>query len=382
VNINIENTCCQLVTTAGHERVLPHLKSLKKGRIMPNEMRSMVYLGPGKIEMRWTPIPKIGEDELLVKVCAALTCGTDVKTYRRGHPKFPAPFAFGHEFGGEVVEVGRAVKGFHPGMRVTANVFAECGSCYYCLRGQGNLCENLVYNFGAFSEYMIIPASIVRRNTFEIPESIPFPQAAFLEPLVPVVHGMRIVNIQPGERVAIIGAGGAISLLQLQLALQAGASQLIAIGHSAQRLETARKLGATTVVNAHEQDTIEAVRAATDGYGADVVIECAGTQLTWETAVRAVRKGGRVLWFGGLPGGTKVEVDAASVHYGEVALFGIHGGTSEDARRAFELIVSGKIDTRLLISGEMPLEGVETALMKMIAGDAIKIVIRPDLPAG
>lgn len=345
---------------------------------MAKEMRAAVYLGPEKIELRTVPIPEPKAGELLVKIRAATTCGTDVKTYRRGHPKFPPPFIFGHEFGGDIVKAGEGVERFHEGMRVTANVFAECGECFYCKHGQGNICANLVYNFGAFAEYIIIPASIVRRTTFEIPAHIPYAHAALLEPLVTVVHGWHKVAIQPGERVAIIGAGGPISLLFLQLALRAGADQVIAIGHSPARLDVAKKLGATHLVNAKEADTITTIRELTHGYGADVVIECAGTKQTWETSVDVVRRGGRVLWFGGLPGGTKVEIDAARVHYGEIALLNMHGGTAEDARKAFDLIVSGAINVAPMLNGVLPLEQVELALKKMIAGEVVKMVITPE----
>ncbi len=344
---------------------------------MAELMRSWVYLAPERIELRDVPIPRPKAGELLVRVRAAATCGTDVKTFRRGHPKFPPPFAFGHEFGGDVVEAGKGVQNFRPGMRVTANVFAECGRCYYCLRGQGNLCENLIYNFGAFSDYMIIPESIVKLNTFEIPVHVPYADAALTEPLVTVVHGQHIVNVQRGETVALIGAGGAISLLHLQLARKAGAERIIAIGHSNERLRVARTLGATELVNAHECDAVEAVRELTNGYGADVVIECAGTKLAWESAVQAVRRGGRVLWFGGLPGGTLVEIDAARVHYGEIALLNVHGGTAEEAREAFRLIASRQIHAQALLTSVMPLERLEEALQQTILGKAVKIVLDP-----
>jgi len=344
---------------------------------MEKTMRAVFYLGPEQVELRRTPIPQPQSGELLVRVRAATTCGTDVKTFRRGHPKFPPPFIFGHEFAGDVVEIGAGVENFRPGMRVTSNVFAECGECFFCQRGQGNLCENLVYNFGAFAEYNLIPASIVRLNTFEIPAHISYAQAALLEPLVTVVHGQGLLGISPGESVAIIGAGGPIGLLHLQMAQKAGASQVIAVGHSASRLEIARQLGATAVINARERDTIAEIRALTGGYGADVVIECAGTKLAWETAVDSVRKGGRVLWFGGLPAGTKVEIDAARIHYGEISLFGIHGGTAQDARQAFQLITSGGINVLPLLSEELPLEQAEQALRKMASGEAIKVMLKP-----
>jgi L-iditol 2-dehydrogenase len=344
---------------------------------MAKEMRAAVYLGPEKIELCMVPIPEPAAGELLVKVRSATTCGTDVKTYRRGHPKFPPPFIFGHEFGGDVVQVGDGVEKFREGMRVTANVFAECGECFYCKHGQGNICANLIYNFGAFAEYMTIPASIVRRATFEIPAHIPYAHAALLEPLVTVVHGWHKVAVQPGETVAIIGAGGPISLMFIQLLLRSGAGQVIAIGHSSTRLGVAGMLGASQLINASEQDPITMVRELTHGFGVDVVIECAGTKSTWESSVDVVRRGGRVMWFGGLPSGTKVEIDAARVHYGEIDLLNMHGGTVADAREAFELIVSGGVKVAPLLSGELPLEQVELALKRMIAGDVVKMVIKP-----
>jgi len=344
----------------------------------PVEMRSVVYLGPQEIELRRVPVPRPRAGELLVRVRAATTCGTDVKTYLRGHPKFPAPFAFGHEFGGDIVEVGQGVSGFQAGMRVTANVFAECGECFYCRMGQGNLCENLVYNFGAFSEYMLIPKSIVRLNTFEIPEPISYSQAAIVEPLVDVVHGQHLVKIQPGEHVAIIGAGP-VGLLHLQLARAAGAAQVILVERSPVRLAAARQLGATQCIQPSPAELVQALRDLTGGFGPDVVIECAGTQATWEASVEAVRRGGRVLWFGGLPGGTRVTLDAARVHYGEITLLGIHGGTARDAREAFSLITSRTVDVQALLSGELPLEQVEVGLKQMLAGEVIKLSINPEL---
>jgi len=349
--------------------------------MLPDLMRAVVYLGPEQVELRQVPVPEPKVGELLVRVRAATTCGTDVKTYRRGHPKFPPPFVFGHEFGGDIVKMGAGVLGFRPGMRVTANVFAECGECFFCQHGQGNLCENLVYNFGAFAEYMLVPASIVRRTTFEIPAHVSYAQAAVVEPLVTVVGGQRIVAIQPGETVAILGAGGPVGLLHQQMALLAGAERVIAVGHSQARLQAAARLGADPVLNARETDVVTAIRDLTGGRGADVVIECAGALSAWENAVEAVRRGGRVLWFGGLPGGTKVTLDAARVHYGAITLYNSHGGTAEDAREAFRLITSGEVDVQPLISGELPLEQVETALRKMIAGEVIKMAINPDLSA-
>lgn len=339
-------------------------------------MRAVVYLAPGKIELRHLPIPEPAAGELVVRVRAALTCGTDVKTYRRGHPKITPPSVFGHEFAGDVFKVGAGVERFKPGMRVTANIFAGCGECFFCNNGQDHLCEAMIYNFGAFAEYHRIQAGIVSRSTFQIPAHVSYESAAILEPLITVVHGFKLLSLKPGETLAILGAGGAISLLHLQLALQSGA-RVIAIGHSDSRLGVAKQLGAHAVINAHREDALASISNLTDGRGADAVLECAGQKETWEQAVAMVRRGGRVLWFGGLPGGTSVELDAARLHYGAINLLNTHGGTFVDAREAFELITSGAIDTKPLFGTEMPLEKLEDALQMMIAGEVVKVIIRP-----
>lgn len=339
-------------------------------------MRAVVYIAPGRIELRQMPIPKPGPGELIVKVRAALTCGTDVKTYRRGHPKISPPSVFGHEFAGDVFRVGKGVKSFKPGMRVTANVFAGCGDCFFCRNGQDHLCENMTYNFGAFAEYHRIPASITSRGTFRIPDHVSYESAAILEPLITVVHGFKLLSLKQGETLAVLGAGGPISLLFLQLALQAGA-RVIAIGHSDIRLTAARQLGAQVIINSHNENPLAAIKNLTGDRGADAVLECAGKKETWEQAVTLVRRGGRVLWFGGLPSATNIELDAARLHYGAINLLNTHGGTFEDAREAFELISSGAIDTQSLFSAEKPLEQLEDALKMMIAGEAVKVIIRP-----
>lgn len=342
-------------------------------------MRAFYYLGPQHIELRDIAIPQPGPGELLVKVHAAVTCGTDLKIYRRGHPKFPPPFIFGHEFGGEIVETGPGVSGFRTGMRVTANVISPCGTCFFCKRGQSNLCTGVIYNFGAFAEYMILPEPIVRGATLEIPASISDAEAAIFEPLVSVVHAQQTVKIQPGERVVILGAGGGISLLHLQMAMLAGAGAVIGVGHSPLRLKVFEELmaGPVTTLNAREVNVEKAVLDQTEGYGADVVIECAGKPETWEQAVTLCRRGGRVLWFGGLAEGLNVSVDAKKAHYGELTLFSTHGGTPQDAQLAFALIRSGAVKTAPLLTDEMPLDDLEHALKKMIAGETIKVVIRP-----
>lgn len=342
-------------------------------------MRAVMFLEPGILELRNIPIPEPSPKEILIRVRAATTCGTDVKTFSRGHPKITPPTLFGHEFSGDVVAVGSEVTKFQPGMRVVPHNTAPCGVCFSCKHGQQNLCDDLLYNFGAFAEYAVVPSPIVQLNTFEIPDHISFAQAAIMEPLACIVHGQNTIQIQPGETVAIVGAGGPIGLMHLQFALKRGASQIIAVDLVEQRLALAEKLGATSIINPKQEDPKEVIRDLTNGRGVDVAIESAGAKDAWITAINSVRKGGRVLWFGGLEAGTSIELDTTRIHYGELSLYGVFHATPFDVYSAFQLIKHKVINTDVLLSGELPLEKTEDALTMMAKGECVKMVINPDL---
>ncbi len=342
-----------------------------------DNMWATVFIAPGELSFRQMPMPEIGPRDLLVKVNTALTCGTDVKTYKRGHPKYNPPTLFGHEFAGDVVAAGKDVKDFEVGMRVVAGNTAPCNECYFCKRGQPNLCDDLLVNLGAFAEYIRIPDRLVRQNTFTLPDHLSYREAAIIEPLACVVHGQDLLRIQPGESVAIVGAGGPIGLMHLQLALRQGSSPIIAIDVNDMRLTIAATLGATQVVNSIHEDPVEAVRDLTDGHGADVVIECAGVSDTWLTALDVARKGARVEWFGGLPGGTQVKIDSTRVHYDELTIFGVYHLTPLSLERAFRLVCNGMVDAKALITHEVPLKNLEDGLKMMMEGRSVKVAVLP-----
>ena len=345
---------------------------------MLEQMHATVYMGPGQLEYRQMDIPTLGEGDILVKVKKALTCGTDLKTYRRGHPKYDPPTLFGHEFAGEVVSTGPGVEQFAPGTRVVAANTAPCNACYFCKRGQQNLCTDLLVNLGAFAEYIRVPKRIVQQSTFVIPEELDDEEAAAMEPLACVVHGQDLLQIQPGESVVIIGAGGPIGLMHLQLALRQGASPVVAVDLSDNRLKTASKLGATITLNPEVDDVLNMVQEITSGRGADVVIESAGSLKAWESAVKLARKGGRIQWFGGLPEGTEITLDTVRVHYDELRLYGVYHATPLSFERAFRMIEQGVIDIRSLITDVVPLEKLEEALQSMLEGESIKMAISPE----
>lgn len=339
-------------------------------------MRAVVYRGPDELELADLPPPTAGPGELVVEVDRALTCGTDLKTYRRGHPLIPPGSVLGHEFVGRVAEAGEGAP-FPEGAWVVAANSAPCGRCFWCRAGQESLCAELEgrLNFGAYADYLRLPAHIVARNTFLLPEGLAPEEAALLEPLACVVHGQAIAGIQPGETVAILGGSGPIGLLHLQLARLAGAARVFAAGRSPQRLAVAGELGADELIADDFEAAVRRVRELTEGRGADVVIEAVGRPEAWQAAVAACRRGGRGLFFGGCPAGTQVALDAGRIHYGELTLLGSFHHTPVDVARALQLLSEGKVRGAPLLTHRLPLQRAKEALELMERGEAIKVVL-------
>lgn len=348
-----------------------------------SSMRVVRFYNPGEVKFESTPIPRAGPGELVAKCIVTLTCGTDVKMYKRGHRLVQPPQIIGHEFAGVVTEVGDGVKKFALGMNVVAANSAPCNKCFYCLTKQPNLCEHLEESLmgfswpGSYAEYVRIPERIVRQNTFEIPDNVRLAHVASLEPLACVVHGWDLVRVQPGGTAIVIG-GGPIGLLHLQLASLHGAKRIILCDVLDQRLEEAKKMGIdVTTINSSLEDPVKRVADLTDDMGADIVIEAVGRKETWETTSKLVRKGGTILLFGGCQEGATVTFDADKIHYGELHLQGAFHHTPSAVERAFSLIVSNRVLIGPLISQEMPLEKAEEALKVMGEGKALKIALRP-----
>jgi L-iditol 2-dehydrogenase len=342
-------------------------------------LRAAMFYEPGDVRMEDVPVPEPGRGEVLVRIGAALTCGTDVKTYKRGHPtlitEIPSPF--GHEFGGTIETVGEGVENWRPGVRVVAANSAPCNHCYYCKVGDQSMCENLAFLNGAFAEYIVVPERIVQQNLYEIPEGVEYSRAALLEPLACAVHGIVRTPISMGDTVAVIGAGQ-IGLMFVRLATERGA-RVVCIDRSSDRLAVARELGAEETIEAAEGvGTIEAVRDWTpEGRGADRVIEAVGLPETWEQALQMVRKGGDVTLFGGAPSGTTMEVDTVLLHYSQITIRGIFHHTPYTVQVAFDLLKSGRVDPEPFISGVRPLEDVVQALEQHGRQEGIKYEIRP-----
>src|SRR5215472_10116072 len=211
-------------------------------------MQAAILHGREDVRIESVPVPRADVGELIVQVGAALTCGTDLKVFRRGyHARMIVPPAlFGHELAGTVVEAGDSVTEYEPGDRVVALNSAPCAQCYFCERGQENLCDDLLFNNGAYAEFIRIPARIVAKNTLRIPNHVPLEHAALTEPLACAVHGFEDSHPHRGDTVAVIG-GGPLGLMILHVAALAGCQVIAIVRHDGQA-EAARQLGAAHIV--------------------------------------------------------------------------------------------------------------------------------------
>ena len=347
---------------------------------MNGKMTAAVLYGKEDLKIEKVPIPRVEQGEVLVKVQVALTCGTDLKVYQRGyHARMIVPPAlFGHESAGVIEEVGPGVRGFKKGMRVVALNSAPCQTCFYCSKHQENLCEDLLFNNGAYAEYIRVPRRIVDLNMLAIPPHVTFEEAAMVEPLACVLRGLHETSVEIGDTVAVIGAGP-IGLMFVHVA-QAMGCNVISVVKRESQIEAARKMGAHDVVHLEAvKDPVEAVRAISPaGRGADVVIEAVGRPEAWIWATEMVRKGGTVNFFGGCTKGAKVELDTNRLHYSEVTLKATFHHTPDAVRKAFALIAEKKIRPTDYITGEAPLSRLQEVLQHMMNrnGD-IKTAIIP-----
>ena len=344
------------------------------------KMKAIMFYAPKDIRFEEVNVKEPGEGEVLVKVEAALTCGTDVKTFRRGHPVLikNTPSGFGHEFSGTIAKLGENVEGFAVGDRVVAANSAPCGECFFCKKGEENLCENLELLNGAYAQYILIPKNIVQKNLIKIPNDLPFKLAAFAEPLSNVVHGISRTPINKGDTVGVIGIGP-IGLMFCALAKLKGA-KVIAMGRNPLKLKLAKEFAhADEVIDLKKyDDPTEVILSMTDeNRGLDVAIECVGLPEIWESMFKIVRRGGCVHLFGGCASGTSVNIDTKRLHYDEVNIISVFHHTPKYFREALNLITTRKVEVEKLITRVLPLKYTKRALEMQQNGEAIKVLIEP-----
>ena len=341
-------------------------------------MRAMVFHGPGDLRFEDVPVPQPGPGEIVLRIEAALTCGTDVKTLRRGHPVMipHVPTVFGHEFAGTVSAVGRGVGSVREGDRVVAANSAPCGACALCLAGRPNLCEDLLFVNGAYGEYIALPPRLVARNVVPITGALPASRAAFAEPLACALLAVERARVESGQTVCVFGHGPLGCLLAMIAASRK--ARVIIVGKGGWRLDQVRQLGLGECLDAvASPGIVDDIRSLTDGRGADVTFDATGRPEVWEQAVDAVGRGGTVVFFGGCAPGTTITLDTRRTHYEELSLLGVFHHTPDLIRRAVDLMETRAVVPDGLLTHRMPLEHVKEALDLMLRGQALKVLIEP-----
>ena len=357
--------------------VMPALERV----VVPSKMTAAVLYGSEDLRIEQVDVPSLAADEVLLRVRLALTDGTDLKVWKRGyHAKMIRPPAvFGHEVVGEIVAIGKRVDSrWRIGVRVIAANSAPCLRCYHCRRGQENLCEDLLFNNGAYAEYMRIPGRIVMENMLEVPHSVDDGSAALVEPLACVLRGIHEMDVRTGDTAVVIGCGP-IGLTFVRMLSRRGV-RVIAVARRVAPLEVAKRLGAVATINVTETpDVVTAVKALTeDQRGPDSVVEAAGNPATWKLSLQMVRRGGVVNFFSGLPSGTRVEIEPAGIHYSEIKLISPFHHTPRFIREALEAVRRGDISAHDFVTEEIRLADLPRAFQRMkTRSGEIKLAVRP-----
>ncbi|MEN9741307.1 MAG: hypothetical protein RIR66_263 [Actinomycetota bacterium] len=346
-------------------------------------MKAALYSGPKDLKVVEVEKPKPKNGEILIKVHACATCGTDAKIYNHGHPRLQPPQIIGHEIAGEIVEIGSDVTGHKVGDRVQVIAAIPCGDCWACKAGKMQICINQLsmgYQFaGGFAEYMIIPNEVIKVNGVNpIPGSLSYDEAAAAEPLACALNAQELINVGPGDVVLVMGAGP-IGCMHVRLARALGAVHVTLADINSHRLKlSADAVKPDAVIDMSEVDIEEAVKTQIPAPGPNVIITAAPAGVAQEQAVRMIRPGGRISFFGGLPKDKPmVNIDSNLVHYKELILAGANGSTPEHNRRALELMASGKVNVADLLTHRVSLDQVKDAIDLVLGGDAIKVVVKP-----
>lgn len=328
-------------------------------------MQALILREPGCLSLQDIAVPEPGPGEVLLRVLAATTCGTDLKAYLRGHPQIPMPGVFGHEYAGVVHAVGDNAP-FQVGDEVMGVHSAPCQNCEWCRTGQENLCEHIMSTkvLGAYAQYLLIPKHIARLNLFKKPTELSNTRACLLEPLACVAHGISMLKTQVTDRVLILGPG-AIGLMFAAAFRAMGIHDVSLVGRNRSRLEVGEKVGARAV-------TWEDVKGHYN-----IVIECTGRVDIWERSLEFVRRGGQLMLFGGCPSGTSARFDTHRVHYDQVSIISpFHFGT-QAVRKAKDWLEDLSLPFDLLISGDRELSDSLGVFEDLKRGVGIKYALRP-----
>ncbi|MGH2698166.1 MAG: zinc-dependent dehydrogenase [Actinomycetota bacterium] len=346
-------------------------------------MKVARFYAPGDLRVENLPKPEPGAGELLLRMRACATCGTDVKIFRFGHHHLVPPRVLGHELAGEIEAVGEGVEDFVPGDRVQVIAAIPCGECFECKYRSMSICanqESMGYHYdGGFAEWMVVPAKVLKvKGVNLIPDTLDFDQAAVAEPLACVLNGQELARVSEGDVVVVVGAGP-IGCLHVRLARARAADRIFLVERNAERLSmSAERVSPDAPIDSGKDDAIDAVMKLTEGRGADVIITAAASGPAQQEALQMAARGGRISFFGGLPkDNPMIELDSNLVHYQELTIAGANGSTPAQNTEALGLIARGAVPVHDLITDKLPLERVHDAIAAVQSGSSIKVVIEP-----
>ena len=339
-------------------------------------MKVAMYYNNNDVRIEETPVPSIGDDELLVKVKASGICGSDVMEWYRIKK---APRILGHEITGDIVEIGKNVKKYKIGDRVFVSHHVPCNACRFCLNNQHTLCHTLhSTNFypGGFAEYLRVPEINVDRGVFILPKEISYDEGVFIEPLACVVRGLKTAEMKPGQTVLVIGSGIS-GLLQIKLAKAWNAGKILAIDVEEYRLNAAKKFGADAVIHAKD-DVPEQVKKHNDGKLADLVILCTGAVSAVKQTLKSVESGGTILFFAPTESGVEIPFPLFDLWNKQIKMVSTYAGSPDDITSAIELIKSKKVNVVDMISHTLPLsEAAKGFQLVAKAQQSMKVILKP-----
>ncbi|MGH2789210.1 MAG: zinc-dependent dehydrogenase [Actinomycetota bacterium] len=346
-------------------------------------MKVARFYAPGDLRLEEASRPEAGPGELLMRVRACGTCGTDAKILNFGHHHLVPPRVLGHEVTGDVEELGPGTEGFSPDDRVQLIAAIPCGECFECTYRSMSICanqESIGYHYdGGFAEWLVVPAKVLKvKGLNVIPGATTFEEAAVTEPLACVLNGQQLAGVTPGDVVVVIGAGP-IGCLHVRLARARGASQVVLVERSTSRLDmSADRVLPDAAIDTTKDDAVDAILKLTQGRGADVVITAAASGAAQEEALQMAARGGRISFFGGLPKDDPyIKLDSNLVHYRELKIVGANGSTPAQNAEALGLIANGSVPVADLITDRLPLDRVHNAIEAVRSGHSIKVVITP-----
>jgi threonine dehydrogenase-like Zn-dependent dehydrogenase len=346
---------------------------------MAETMKAAVFEAIGKITVKQVPIPKINDDEVLIKVKLTGICGTDWSIYKGWYSADKLPMIPGHEFCGVIEQIGKNAKGIKVGDRVTADINMSCGTCFYCRRGDQLLCDNFtqlgIHTDGTFAEYVKAPW----KNVHILPATLSFETCAFIEPVSCVIHAARALNAKLGSSMAVIGCG--LGVLHAKMAVLRACAPVIIIGDNPKRLSVAKDMGADYTIDINKiHDPVAEVLKLTGGRGADYVIEAVGKGPTYEQAFKMLRKGGTLAAFGIMGEDETIPVHPYEFVLGEKKVTGSCAGIGIDWPDSITLLESGRIKPEPLFSMKVPLEDLEWALNELRRDpNLFKIFVSPEI---